>query len=251
MTHTSRVDFVVPVYNEKENFSVLYENLKKLVQAEWNIYLVYDFPDDSTLEVARPLSQVDPRIHLVENTGKGVLGAIVTGFGVAESDAIMVVMVDETPDSIKIFDVMVERFYSHNAAIVVASRYMKGGHAYGAPFLKGLLSRISGVSLYYVIGLPTHDATNATRLYRKSFLRSVRVESDKGFALTLELTIKAHLKGLRIEEIPVTWREREVGTSRFSLRKWILIYLRWYMYGLTRYYFSFMYAGSKNTQQSS
>lgn len=243
-----KVDFIVPVYNEKDNFKALYEHLQRLVRSDWRMYVVYDFPEDSTLEVARPLAQSDPRIHLVQNKSTGVAPAIVTGFGVAQSEAVMVVMCDEDPEAIQIFDAMIERFYETNAGVVAASRYMKGGHAYGAPLIKSMLSRLAGVSLYYVIGLPTHDATNATRLYKKSFLNGVVIESQKGFVQTLELTLKAYLAGERIEELPVTWREREVGKSRFSVRKWLPAYLHWYFYGLKHYYLPFLYSDSKKNK---
>ena len=122
--------------------------------------------------------------------------------------------------------------------VVVASRYMRGGSHTGGPLIKGLLSRTAGISLHYLIRLPTHDATYATRLYRKSFLDATTIESKKGFALALELTLKAYFFGGTIVEVPVAWHERTVGTSRFRLAKWLPEYLRWYWYGVRSYYTS-------------
>ena len=115
--------------------------------------------------------------------------------------------------------------------IICASRYMKGGRQIGGPFLKGLFSRLSGTSLYY-LGLPTHDPTNAFKMYRKSIFNTVEIESDGGFEYNLEIIVKAFKKGYKITEIPAVWRDRTEGKSKFELLKWLPKYLRWYWYFL-------------------
>src|SRR5260370_27962705 len=110
---------------------------------------------------------------------------------------------------------------------------MKGGRQIGGPWLKGFLSRGAGLSLYWVAGLPTHDATNASRAYRRSVLEETPIESLGGFEYSLEITAKAYAAGRRITEVPSTWRDRSAGKSRFKLRAWLPHYLRWYFYTLT------------------
>jgi dolichol-phosphate mannosyltransferase len=231
-----RVDIVIPVYNEKENFSVTYRLLTEKASSDWNVLLVYDFPEDKTLEAARPISENDPRLRLVKNQSRGVLHAIKTGFKEAQAEAVLVLMVDDPPEVIEKIDELVEQFYMRNATVVVASRYMHGGGHEGGPIVKGLLSLLAGVSLYTLIRLPVHDATYATRMYRKSFLEKISIESKKGFEITLELTLKAYFSGGTIVEIPVSWRERTVGKSRFKLLKWIPAYLGWYLWGVKKYW---------------
>lgn len=201
--------------------------------------MVYDFPEDTTLQVAEPLARTEPRLRLVKNDSRGALNAIKTGFRTAESDAVLLLMVDDPPSIIEKIDTLVEKFYSENATIAVASRYMRGGEHIGGPWLKGFLSRMAGLSLHYVIGLPTCDATYATRLYRKSFLHSVTMEAEKGFEMTLELTLKAYFRGETIVEIPVSWHERIVGESKFPITKWLPAYLKWYFWGIRMRYFTF------------
>lgn len=231
-----RIDIVIPVYNEKENFQTTVDLIGKRVKSDWRILMVYDFAEDSTVQIAKPLSQLEPRLRLVQNSSRGALNAIKTGFKVAEADAVLLLMVDDPPAIIEQIDPLVEKFYSENASIGVASRYMRGGEHVGGPWLKGFLSRMAGLSLYYVIGLPTHDATYATRLYRKSFLNSVTIEAEKGFEMTLELTLKAYFRNEKIVEIPVSWHERLVGESKFPLIKWLPAYLKWYFWGIKMRY---------------
>lgn len=57
----------------------------------------------------------------------------------------------------------------------------------------------------------------------------MQIESQAGFELALELTVKAHLAGRRIAEVPTVWRDRTAGVSRFQLRRWLPHYVRWYV----------------------
>jgi hypothetical protein len=79
-----------------------------------------------------------------------------------------------------------------------------------------------------VAGLQTHDATTNFRAYARDFLSQVRIESQHGFELGLELTVKAHLQGLPVSEVPSSWTDRFAGQSRFRLWRWLPHYLHWY-----------------------
>ena len=114
------------------------------------------------------------------------------------------------------------------ADVVAASRYMKGGHQVGGPFLKRLMSRTAGLTLHWFGGVATHDPTNNFKLYSRRLLDATRIESQAGFELALELTVKATLAGRRVAEVPTTWRDRTAGQSNFKLRKWLPFYLHWY-----------------------
>lgn len=231
-----RVDIVVPVYNEPENTRTFYEYTKKHVQSDWSLLIVYDFDEDTTLPVVRKIMETDDRVRLVHNPARGVLHAMKAGFAAAECEAVCAAMVDDPEGVIKAFDAMTEAFYSKGATVVVASRYMRGGSHVGGPLIKGLLSWLAGISLHVLILLPTHDATYNTRMYRKSFLEAITIESTQGFEVALEIVVKAHLLKQVIIEIPVHWTEREVGQSRFKLMKWIGAYSYWYAYGIGHYW---------------
>ena len=94
------------------------------------------------------------------------------------------------------------------------------------------MSRTAGLSLHWLGGMPIHDPTNNFRLYSKRLLERVTIESTGGFELGIELTVKAHLMGMRIAEVPTTWRDRTAGESRFKLWQWLPRYLKWYWRGI-------------------
>jgi hypothetical protein len=119
--------------------------------------------------------------------------------------------------------------YRRGSHIVVGSRYMRGGRLIGGPWFKQLLSRLSGLSLCWLRGMPTHDATNAFKIYDRAMLDAICIESKGGFELSLEITVKAFLAGYTISETPSTWRDRTAGKSRFKLWNWLPHYLKWYL----------------------
>lgn len=226
---TPSLSVVIPVYNEAENIrQVLHEFIAK-VHTPHELLVVYDFDEDTTVPVVRDLLAEMPSVRLHRNhRGRGVLNAMLSGIEAARAPLVLVSMADGSDDLSQV-DAMVA-LGEGGADLVAASRYMRGGHQVGGPRLKRLLSRAAGLSLHWVGRVPIHDATNNFKLYRREFLESVEIESRGGFELAIELSVKATLDGRRLAELPTTWRDRTAGQSRFRLRAWLPIYLRWYLH---------------------
>jgi hypothetical protein len=70
-------------------------------------------------------------------------------------------------------------------------------------------------------------------MYSKKLFKSIKIESEGGFELAMEMTIKAYAMGFKIAEIPTIWHDRTAGKSKFKLAKWAPSYMRWYSYALT------------------
>ena len=100
----------------------------------------------------------------------------------------------------------------------------------GNPILKSFLTRLASFFLFYFTSFPIKDSTNSFRLFPRDLLDKIKIESNKGFTLSLELTAKAHRLNYKIIEIPVTWIEREKGKSRFKLLSFLPLYLKWFFY---------------------
>jgi glycosyltransferase involved in cell wall biosynthesis len=229
MSAGETVSLIIPVYNEAEHFARLVEEIERSVPEPRRVLVVYDFDHDSTLSVATPLARQHAWIRLLKNNvGAGVACAIRAGFNEVHDGPAVIVMADLS-DNLADVAPMLE-LYRRGFKIVCASRYMRGGRQLGGPLLKRTLSRLAGLSLYYLAGFPTHDATNNFRLYDANLVRELQLESQNGFALALELTAKAFARGEKIAEVPTTWRRRTAGVSRFRLFRWLPSYLRWYSY---------------------
>jgi dolichol-phosphate mannosyltransferase len=219
---------VIPVYNEGANFPALWEEMTEHLDFPFSALVAYDFDGDDTLPVVRRIiGEGETRLQLIKNAyGRGVVGAIRTGFDAAPAGPVLVVMADLSDDLAQVRKML--ELYRSGSHIVVGSRYMKGGKLIGGPWFKQLLSRLSGLTLCWFRGIPTHDATNAFKIYDRAMLSAIRIESKGGFELSLEITVKAFLGGYTITETPATWRDRTAGTSNFKLWKWLPHYLKWY-----------------------
>ena len=230
MPSSPPLTIVIPVYNEGANFRALWAELTSGIKTPFTALVVYDFDQDNTLPVAQEIiASGETRLNLRRNAyGRGVTNAIKTGLEAVESGPVLVTMADLS-DEMTTVDQMYQ-LYLQGFDLVCGSRYMTRGQLIGGPFLKQLMSRVSGLTLHYFRGVPTHDATNSFKLYDAAMVHDVKVESVAGFELGLELTVKAFLNGYRIAEIPSTWRDRTAGTSRFRILHWLPHYLKWYFY---------------------
>lgn len=228
------LSIIVPVYNEGANFPGLRNALVSGIHTPFQAYVVYDFDEDNTVPaVERAIREGDARFHLVKNSvQRGVVGALLTGFRQVAQGPVLVAMGDLS-DDLSIVDEMV-RLHERGFHIVAASRYMPGGKLIGGPLLKRNLSKWAGLTLHWLRGIPTHDATNSFKLYDGAMLNALTFESQGGFELSLEITVKAFLMGYRITEVPTTWRDRTAGASRFRLWNWLPRYLHWYFYAFRR-----------------
>lgn len=225
-----RLSIVIPVYNEGDNIGRTLDAIAAQVTTPHRISLVYDFDEDTTLPVVRDRQDFGCTIRLIKNPTPGVVGAIKTGLCLAEEEYVLVTMADMSDDYADV-DIMY-RLMGQGYDLVCGSRYMKGGRQIGGPIVKKFLSRLAGVSLPYLAGVPTCDATNSFKLYRKSMLEALSIESKGGFEVGMEIVIKSHALGYKVTEIPTCWTDRTVGTSRFRLVRWAPYYIRWYVRAL-------------------
>jgi len=224
----------IPVYNEAANISQTLGKIETIVTVPHRILIIYDFDEDDTIPVVKEFisRRKAENIFLVKNKyGRGVLNAIRTGFDSIEDGVILVVMADSS-DDMSIVDVMFQKI-NLGYDLVCGSRYMRGGRQIGGPKFKKFLSRTAGISLHLLTGIPTRDATNNFKMYRKSLLDAIKIESHGGFEIGMEIAVKAFLQGYKIAEVPSIWRDRAAGKSRFRFRQWLPGYIRWYSYAVT------------------
>ncbi len=227
------ISLVVPVYNEADNIQPFLRDVEREVREPYEVLIVYDFPEDSTLPAIAAMQPPCPGVRLVHNTlGRGVLPALRAGFQASRGDVIIVMMADRSDEPGDV--AAMARLVRGGADVVAGSRYVRGGRQEGGPLLKRSLSRLAGLSLHYLAGLPVRDATNNFRAYSRRVIEQIPIEGEASFAVALELTLKAHWRGWRLAEVPTTWHDRTAGQSRFRLWAWLPHYLRWYIRALGR-----------------
>jgi glycosyltransferase involved in cell wall biosynthesis len=222
---------VIPARNEGISIITCLDRIVEAVSLPCEILVVYDTEDDTTKPHAQAYAERHPSVRPTLNTyGRGPAQAIRWGVDHAEAPVVVVTMADGSDDPQQIDQLT--RLVERGVVVASASRYMKGGQQVGGPWLKSRISRLAGLSLKWFAHVGTHDATNSFKAYNTTFVRDVRIDSDAGFEIGIELVAKAKRRGLPVAEIPTIWLDRTFGVSSFRMRAWIPRYLRWYVYAL-------------------
>lgn len=224
-----RLSVVVPVYNEGESINGFLDRLFDGITLPCEVLAVFDSPDDTTVPFLEKWARDDPRLVPTLNTyGKGAALALRYGIDHAQAEIIVVTMADgsDDPQQVEALAHLVER----GVVVAAASRYAKGGQQVGGPWVKRIMSRGAGLSLYWFARVGTRDATNSFKAYDRDFVRRVGIESDTGFELGLEMVAKARRLREPVAELPTIWLDRTVGASNFQVWSWLPRYLRWYRY---------------------
>ena len=233
MTADPRVTIVIPAYEEGEAIVACLDRIFAAVSWCCEVAVVVDSAEDATVPVLADYAKSQPQLGTLVNTyGRGPANAIRYGFDHATAPVVVVTMADgsDDPEQIEPLCRLVER----GVVVAAASRYAPGGQQVGGPFLKGLMSKTAGRSLYTFARIGTRDATNSFKAYDRKFVQQVGIDSRSGFEIGLELTVKAKRLGLPIAELPTIWLERHTGVSNFKVWTWVPKYLFWYRHAFGR-----------------
>jgi dolichol-phosphate mannosyltransferase len=211
---------VVPTYNERANLPALVEAVRRAVPAA-HLLIVDDDSPDGTGTLADSLAKSDPAIHVLHRKAKDGLGrAYVAGFGwgmARDYDPIIQMDADLSHDP---FDLPRLVDASREADLVLGSRYTSGGGTRNWGLGRRLLSR--GGSLYArtLLGLPVQDLTGGYKCWRLRALECVDPATvhSNGYSFQIEMTWRAHRRGLRVREVPILFTDRVDGVSKMSKR---------------------------------
>ena len=226
---TPRVSIVIPVYNEGNTVVPVIERIIEMVKLPCEILVVFDTEDDTTVPFLWELAEKYPQLRPLQNTyGRGPAFAIRYGIDASVAPVAVVTMSDGCDDPSQIDQLA--RLVDRGVVVAAASRYARSGQQVGGPLMKSMMSRIAGLSLYWIARVGTRDATNSFKAYSTSFVKKVGIESDRGFELGIELVANARRYRQPVAEIPTIWLDRAFGESNFKLWAWISRYLHWYFY---------------------
>ena len=223
---------IIPTYNESESLPGVIERLRRAVP-DADVLIADDNSPDGTGLLADELAAHDSHIHVLHRAGKEGLGkAYLAGFawGLERDYEVLVEM--DADGSHRPEELPRLLAQMPHADVVLGSRWVPGGSVVNWPASRRLLSQ--GGSLYtrMALGIPTRDATGGYRAYRASALASLdlaTVESN-GYCFQIDLLWRALQRGLVVREVPITFVEREAGTSKMSnriVREALLNVTRW------------------------
>lgn len=226
---------IVPVYEEGENIEKVIRLIEAFVRTPHQLLIVYDREEDGTLPVVKRLMTEFPSVALLRNChgdGTGVVNAIKTGFYEAQSDYVCLFTGDCTDQPDAILPMFSLALAGND--LVSGSRYSKGGRKYGGPWLQTKLSEWGNLIFRSLTGMPIADPTYSFKMYSRRLLNSIEIEGHGGWAISFEISIKAHLAGFRMAEVGTVWVDRQLGESKFHLFEWLPDYLQWFFWGIWR-----------------
>ena len=227
------LSIVIPVYNEANNIKATLKKVKENISINYEVIIVYDFDEDTTLPVVRELQKHWSNLFVIKNTvARGPSGAIRTGIASTRGMRVLVLMADSSDDVSQI-EYMVS-LIPKEADIVCPSRYCPGGDQLidDTSRLKATIPRLAGSLLRFFSGIQTYDPTNSFKLYSADVLNAITLRSTISFSVTLEIVAKAHCLGFRVFELPTVWKDREKGQSNFKLGRSIFVYIPWFCLAL-------------------
>ena len=212
---------VIPTYNEKDNLPILAEKIFALKIPDLKLLVVDDNSPDGTGRLAEELAKKWP-IQVIHRAGKQGLGtAYVAAFKEilrsAQNDDLIIQMDADLSHDPAVIPAMLEKIKSCD--VVLGSRYIRGGKVENWDFFRRLISRMN-FFVRIILWVPYHDLTGGFKCFRADVLKNINLDSlsSVGYNFQIETTYKAHRKGYQICEIPIVFRERKTGQSKFNLK---------------------------------
>jgi dolichol-phosphate mannosyltransferase len=212
---------IVPTYNERENVGPITDAILGAVP-DAHVLIVDDGSPDGTGEIADEMAAKNPAIAVLHRTEKQGLGkAYVAAFKhLLTLDADFIVQMDaDFSHPVRFLPSLLEPLRSGRADLVLGSRYVKGGQIPRWNIIRRIVSRGGSLFASVVLLMPYRDLTGGFKAWRCTGL--LQMDLDKlhagGYAFQIETTFRARLAGARVVEVPITFEERRLGTSKMSM----------------------------------
>ena len=212
---------VIPARDEAGCIGSTVEHLHlelRLQNIPHEIIVVDDGSKDATWRILTELQQRNSCLQPVQNPGPHGFGrAIIYGLDHMKGDAAVIIMADESDDC---RDVV--RYWNHlneGFDCVFGSRFMKGGGVIDYPRLKLGVNRMANFFVKTLFRIKLNDTTNAFKAYRRTVIDGCRPLISPHFNLTVELPLKAIVRGYSWTVIPITWRNRRTGVAKLKMKE--------------------------------
>lgn len=213
-----RAVVLIPTYNEGESLPRLLDQVRS-VMPDLDLVVIDDNSPDGTGAIADEHAAADPQIHVLHRAGKEGLGrAYLHGFAWALErgyDALIEMDADGSHQAKHLPELLAAL---EGADLVIGSRWVRGGAVQNWPVTRKALSVGGNLYTKVLLGMPVNDATAGYRAYRASALETIGLDqvASQGYCFQVDLTRRLVRAGLTIVEVPITFVERDLGTSKMS-----------------------------------
>ena len=216
-----KLSVVIPAHNEEGSIAETVESLIQTLSIEeidHEVLVVNDGSTDRTETILQDLQALYPTLRYINNTAPNGFGlAVREGLDHFTGDAVSIVMADgsDSPqDVVRCFRKLQEGY-----ECVFGSRFIKGGRIIDYPPHKLLINRMANVFIKSLFTFNYNDTTNAFKCYRREVLEGSQPLISKHFNLTVELPLKAIIRGYSYAVVPISWTNRKTGISKLKIRE--------------------------------
>ncbi|MDZ8241081.1 MAG: glycosyltransferase [Nostoc sp. ChiQUE01a] len=215
------LSIVIPAYNEEDCIVQTVHTISTVLEQEkidYEILVVNDNSKDNTEELLQQINSENIKLRYVNNYYPNGFGfAVRCGLENFTGDAVAVVMADssDAPEDMVSYYHTLQEGYD----CVFGSRFIKGGRVIDYPIHKLIVNRLANLFIKILFGLKFNDTTNAFKIYRKEVIDGISPLVSHHFNLTVEMPLKAIVRGYSYKTIPITWRNRTTGVSKLKLKE--------------------------------
>lgn len=220
-----KLSIVIPAHNEEGCLEPTLDSIAATLGPagiDYEIVVVDDASSDGTAKLAQACAQRDPRVRLVSSAG-GAAGrhgygiAVRTGLAEFKGDAAAVMMADGS-------DAAADLLAYHGKLregfdCVFGSRFVRGGSTVDYPIHKLILNRLANLFIRVLFGFKYNDSTNAFKCYHRRVIESMQPLISHHFNLTVEMPLKAIVRGWSYTVVPISWANRKAGVSKLKIKE--------------------------------
>lgn len=213
---------IIPAHNEE---GCIERTLEKIIEkfsgenvTDYEILVINDNSSDRTEEILRKLKSRHQEVSFVNNEPPHGFGfAVRKGLNHFRGEAVSIVMADlsDSPEDIYHY----YRLMKAGEECVFGSRFIKGSKVIQYPGFKRIVNRMANGFIQILFGLDYNDITNAFKCYRREVIQGIRPILSNHFNLTVELPLKAIVRGYGYKVIPISWTNRDVGVSKLKMKE--------------------------------
>ena len=221
MAEAMKLSVVIPAQNEEGSVGATVEGVVEALGREgidYEVVVVNDDSEDSTEAVVAAIGEGNPRVRVHRShLERGFGNAIRAGLEVYEGDAVAIVMADasDNPNDL----VLYHRLLQEGWDCAFGSRFVPGAHVYDYPRVKYIVNRLANQFIRILFRHRYNDTTNAFKAYRREVIETIQPLLSKHFNLTVEMPLKAIVRGHTYAVIPTDWTNRTSGVAKLAMKE--------------------------------
>jgi dolichol-phosphate mannosyltransferase len=216
-----KLSVLIPAQNEAGSIGETLEQLRVALEREsidYELLVVDDSSTDQTVDVVESIGRKNPKVRVIRShSPRGFGFAVRAGLERFEGDAVAIVMADgsDSPEDLVAYYRLLDEGYD----CAFGSRFMRGSTVVDYPRLKLTLNRLANLFIRALFRHGYNDTTNAFKAYRRTVIETVQPLLSNHFNLTVELPLKAIVRGHSYAVVPISWTNRTSGTSKLKMQE--------------------------------